>query len=153
MATFQIINGLGLLRHAVVAPILLFMGTDIISIYIFLQFMRAIPPSLDEAAMIDGAATCAIYRKIILPLPQAGHRHGRDHQGHRDLQRVLHAVPLPALAGPAAISTSLFRFKGPYGAQWEIISAGAVIVIIPTLVLFLFLQRFIYNGFTSGATK
>ena len=44
-------------------------------------------------------------------------------------------------------------FKGPYGAQWEIISAGAVITIIPTLVLFLFLQRYIYNGFTSGATK
>ena len=51
------------------------------------------------------------------------------------------------------ISTSLFRFKGPFGAQWEIISAGVIIVIIPTLIVFLALQRFIYNGFTAGATK
>ena len=51
------------------------------------------------------------------------------------------------------ISTTLFAFKGPYGSQWEVISAGVVITIIPILVLFLFLQRYIYNGFTSGATK
>jgi multiple sugar transport system permease protein len=53
----------------------------------------------------------------------------------------------------AVISTSLFRFQGPYGAQWEIIAAGIMIVIVPTLIIFLFLQRFIYNGVTSGATK
>jgi len=51
------------------------------------------------------------------------------------------------------MSTSLFRFKGPFGAHWEDISAGAVLVIVPTLIAVLFLQRFIYNGFTSGATK
>ena len=51
------------------------------------------------------------------------------------------------------ISTSLFRFKGPFGAQWEVISAGVILVILPTLIVFLALQRFIYNGFTAGATK
>lgn len=51
------------------------------------------------------------------------------------------------------ISTSLFRFKGPYGAHWETISAGAIVVILPTLIVFLALQRYIYNGFTRGATR
>ena len=51
--------------------------------------------------------------------------------------------------GLGVISTSLFRFKGPFGAQWEIISAGAILVIVPTLIVFLLLQRFIYNGFIS----
>jgi len=51
------------------------------------------------------------------------------------------------------VSTSLFKFKGPYGTHWELISAGAIIIIVPTLVLFLTLQRYIYNGFASGATK
>lgn len=45
------------------------------------------------------------------------------------------------------ISTSLFRFRGPFGAHWETISAGAVLVILPTLIVFLCLQRFICNGF------
>lgn len=51
------------------------------------------------------------------------------------------------------ISTSLFRFKGPFGAHWETIAAGVILVILPTLIVFLFLQRYIYNGFTRGATK
>jgi multiple sugar transport system permease protein len=54
VATFQIINGLGL-YNSMAALILLFMGTDIISIYIFIQFMQSIPTSIDEAAMLDGA--------------------------------------------------------------------------------------------------
>ncbi|GAB2797705.1 hypothetical protein GCM10027073_32130 [Streptomyces chlorus] len=40
------------------------------------------------------------------------------------------------------ISPSLFRFKGPFGAHWETISAGAILVILPTLIVFLTLQRF-----------
>jgi len=51
------------------------------------------------------------------------------------------------------MSTSLFRFKGPLGTQWEVLSAGAIIVIVPTLIIFLLLQRFIYNGLSAGATK
>jgi len=50
------------------------------------------------------------------------------------------------------ISTSPFRFRGPFGAHWETISAGAALVILPTLIVFLCLQRFICNGFMRGAT-
>ena len=54
VATFQVVNELGLYDTRW-APIVLYLGTDIVSIYIFLQFMRSIPVSLDEAARIDGA--------------------------------------------------------------------------------------------------
>jgi multiple sugar transport system permease protein len=55
--------------------------------------------------------------------------------------------------GLGTISTSLFRFIGPYNASWQIICAGVVITIIPTLILFLFLQKYIYNGLTQGAVR
>ena len=142
-------------QHPLVARSLLFMGTDIVSIYIFLQFMRAIPRSLDEAATIDGANALHDLLADHPAAAEAGDRDRRHHQGHRHLQRVLHPVPLHAVARPAAsISTSLFRFKGPFGTQWEVISAGVDHrrSSRPSS-LFLFLQRFIYNGFTSGATK
>ncbi len=50
-------------------------------------------------------------------------------------------------------STALFRFKRPFGTEWEIISAGVILVIVPTLIASLALRRFIYNGFTAGSTK
>ncbi|WP_438802969.1 carbohydrate ABC transporter permease [Isoptericola croceus] len=152
VATFQVVNGLGLFNTRW-AAIVLFMGTDIISIYIFLQFMRGISRSLDEAAMLDGANRLTIYARIIFPLLRPAVATVVIVKGIA----IYNEYYIPFLYMPSrdlgVVSTSLFRFMGPFGAQWEIISAGAVLVIVPTLVAFLLLQRQIYSGLTSGATK
>ncbi len=152
VATFQIVNNLGLF-NTIWAPVVLFLGTDIVSIYIFLQFMQAIPKSLDEAAMLDGANRFTIYWRVILPLLKPAIATVVIIRGIA----IYNEFYIPFLYMPSrelgTIATSLFRFKGPFGAQWEVIAAGTMVVIIPTLILFLFLQRYIYNGFTSGANK
>ncbi|MCY7401448.1 MAG: carbohydrate ABC transporter permease [Nocardioides sp.] len=152
VATFQVINALGLYNTRA-APIALFLGTDIVSIYIFVQFMRSIPISLDEAAKLDGANYFRIYRSIIFPLLKPAIATVVVIKGIA----VYNEFYIPFLYMPSrdlgVISTSLQRFKGPLGTQWEILSAGAVIVIVPTLIIFLLLQRWIYNGISAGATK
>ncbi|MDX3518464.1 carbohydrate ABC transporter permease [Streptomyces scabiei] len=152
VATFQIVDSFGMF-DTLWAPIALYMGTDIVSIYIFLQFVRSIPVSLDEAARLDGANHFTIYRKIIFPLLRPAIATVVIVKGIT----VYNDFYIPFLYMPSddlgVISTSLFRFKGPFGAHWETISAGAVLVILPTLLAFLLLQRFIYNGFMRGATK
>ncbi|MGW1023713.1 carbohydrate ABC transporter permease [Streptomyces sp. NPDC002577] len=152
VATFQIVDSFGLFDSRW-APILLDMGTDIVSIYIFLQFIRGIPVSLDESARLDGANAFTVYRKIIFPLLKPAIATVVIIKGIT----VYNDFYIPFLYMPSedlgTISTSLFRFKGPFGAHWETISAGAVLVILPTLIAFLFLQRYIYNGFTRGATR
>ncbi|NEC53349.1 carbohydrate ABC transporter permease [Actinospica acidiphila] len=152
VATFRIVDSLGMF-DSLWAPIALYMGTDIVSIYIFLQFIRSIPVSLDEAARLDGANAFTIYRKVVLPLLKPAIATVVIVKGIT----VYNDFYIPFLYMPSedlgVISTSLFRFKGPFGAHWETISAGAILVILPTLIVFLFLQRFIYNGFMRGATK
>ncbi|UIR22773.1 carbohydrate ABC transporter permease [Streptomyces spinosirectus] len=152
VATYQIVNNLGVMDTRW-APVLLYMGTDIVSIYIFLQFIRSIPVSLDEAARLDGANSFTIYWRIIVPLLKPAIATVVIIKG----VAIYNDFYIPFLYMPddnlGTISTSLFRFKGPFGAHWEVISAGAALVIIPSLVVFLALQRFIYNGFASGATK
>ncbi|MEV7438139.1 carbohydrate ABC transporter permease [Streptomyces griseoviridis] len=152
VATFQIVNSFGMFDTRW-APIALYMGTDIVSIYIFLQFVRSIPTSLDEAARLDGANAFRIYRTIIFPLLRPAVATVVIVKGIA----VYNDFYIPFLYMPSedlgVISTSLFRFRGPFGAHWETISAGAILVILPTLVVFLCLQRFIYNGFMRGATR
>ncbi|WP_024287463.1 carbohydrate ABC transporter permease [Cellulomonas sp. KRMCY2] len=152
VATFQVVNTLGLFNSRL-APMILFMGTDIVSIYIFVQFMRGIPKELDEAATLDGANHWTIYRRVIFPLLKPAIATVVIIKGIG----IYNEFYIPFLYMPSrdlgVISTSLFRFKGPFGAQWEVIAAGVIIVIIPSLIVFLLLQRYIYNGFTSGATK
>lgn len=152
VATFQVVNSFGLIDTRW-APILLYMGTDIVSVYIFLQFIRGIPRSLDEAARLDGANAFTIYRRVIFPMLRPAVATVVIIKGittYNDFYIPFLYMPSENLG---TISTALFRFKGPFGAHWETISAGAILVILPTLLVFLFLQRYIYNGFTQGAAK
>jgi raffinose/stachyose/melibiose transport system permease protein len=152
VATFKVVNFLGLFDTRA-STIALFTGTDILSIYIFVQFMQGIPRELDEAASIDGANHWSIYWRIILPLLKPAIATVVIIKG----VAIYNEFYIPYLYMPSdnlgVMSTALFRFKGPQSAYWEVICAGVVIVLIPTLVAFLALQRWVYNGFTTGAVK
>jgi raffinose/stachyose/melibiose transport system permease protein len=152
VATYQVINGLGLV-DTYPGAILLFSGTDIVSVYIFVQFMQSIPKSLDEAAMLEGVSRFGVYWRIILPLLQPAIATVVIIKGIAIYNEFY--IPLLYLPSPEhnVISTALFKFIGPYSASQQVIAAGVLIVIIPTLAIFILLQRFIYNGITRGATK
>lgn len=152
MSVFQIISQMGLFNNRL-SVILLYAGTDIISIYIFLQFLENISISLDESAIMDGASYLKIYTRIILPLLKPAIVTVIIIKGvgfYNDFYTPYLYTPKPALQ---TISTALFAFKGPYGSKWEIICAGAIITMIPTLIIFLLLQKQIYSGMTQGAVK
>lgn len=152
VATFQIINSLKLF-NTMGAPIALFMGTDIISVYIFLQFLNRISESLDESAMLDGASYLTIYAKVIFPLLKPAIATVFIVKGvaiYNDFYIPFLYMPKEGLQ---VVSTALFKFQGPYGSQWEVICAAIIICIIPTLVAFLSLQKYIYNGFTHGSVR
>ncbi|MBE6071565.1 MAG: carbohydrate ABC transporter permease [Clostridium butyricum] len=152
VATFQIISALGLFNTRL-APIILYLGTDIMTIYIFLQFLDNISISLDESAIIDGANYFQIFFKIILPLLSPAIVTVLITKG----VGIYNDFYTPFLYTPKAdlltLSTTLFKFKGPFGAHWEIISAGIIIIMIPTLIVFLALQKQIYAGLVSGSVK
>ena len=152
MSVFQIITKLGLFNTRW-STIILYAGTDIISIYIFVQFLENISTSLDESAIMDGASYFTIYRKIILPLLKPAIVTVIIIKGvgyYNDFYTPYLYMPKTELK---TISTALFAFKGPFGSQWEIICAGSVITMIPTLIVFLLLQDQIYAGMTSGSVK
>lgn len=150
VTVFQIINKLGL-YNSIAAPIILYVGTDIISIYIFMQFLSQISVSLDESAIVDGASYPRIYFSIILPLLKPAIATVLIIK-FVNIYNDFYTANL-YMQDDDVVSTALYRFIGPYGAKWEIIFAGIVICIIPTLIIFLTLQKYIYSGMVSGAVK
>ncbi|MCC7450873.1 MAG: carbohydrate ABC transporter permease [Anaerolineae bacterium] len=152
VATFQIVASLGLFNK-LGSNIILNLGTDVISVYIFLQFLSGIPTDLDEAALMDGASFFGVYWRIILPLllpAIATVLIIKIVAIYNDFYTPFLYMPAKGLG---TISTSLFRFIGPFNAHWEVVSAGVVITIMPTLIIFLLLQKYVYNGLTQGAVK
>lgn len=152
VTVYRIMNSLHLVG-TMAAPIILYVGTDIISIYIFMQFLDNISYSLDESAIIDGASYFTVFFRIILPLlkPAIATVLIIKVVGiYNDFYTPQLYMPSDELS---VVSTSLYRFMGPYGAKWEIIFAGIVICIIPTLIIFLALQKQIYAGLVNGSVK
>jgi multiple sugar transport system permease protein len=152
MSTFEIIVGLGVYNTRW-ATILLFAGTDIISIYIFLQFLEGIPQTLDEAAIVDGASFPQIFFKIILPLLKPAIVTVIIIKGIGFYNEFYTPYLYMKDKSLQVISTSLYAFQGPYGTQWEVICAACIITMLPTLIVFLLLQKHIYSGLTMGAVK
>ncbi len=150
VATFQLINGMGL-YDTKAALILLFTGTDIIAIYLFMQFMASIPASLDEAAMLDGANRWTIYWRIVLPLLKPAIATVMIIKGIGIYNEFY--TPFLYLPSEGLVSTTLFNFKSTTNTQWEVIAAGTLLVIIPSLIAFLLLQKWIYRGLVAGAVK
>ncbi|MGN0667574.1 MAG: carbohydrate ABC transporter permease [Huintestinicola sp.] len=152
VTVYRIMNGFHLVG-TMAAPIILYIGTDIVSIYIFMQFLDNISYSLDESAIIDGANYFTVFFKIILPLLRPAIATVliiKVISIYNDFYTPQLYMPSEELS---VVSTSLYRFMGPYGAKWEIIFAGIVICIIPALVIFLTLQKQIYAGLVNGSVK
>lgn len=153
VSTYQIVTSLGLV-NSIPGIVMLYTGTDIIAIYIFLQFFDSIPISLDEAAFIDGASYFTIFFRILFPLVKPAIVTVMILKGVAVYKEYYLAnLYLQSKTKYVTISTSLYTFTGEYGNQYNYICAGVMITIIPILIAFLFLQKYIYNGIAKGAVK
>ena len=152
VATFKIVDFLGLVG-TIWAPIVLYLGADVISLYIMLLFMDSIHVSLDESAKLDGASYPYIFFRIILPNLKPAIATVAIIRGvtiYNDFYIPFLYMPDQSLQ---TLSTSLYKFMGPFGGQWNVICAGIILIIIPTLAAFLSMQKYIYNGFVNGSVK
>lgn len=149
---YQIMYRLDLINHLYGYMIVL-MGTDIISIYIFLQFFENLSVSLDESAIMDGCTYFGIFFKILLPLLKPAIMTSLVLKGVSVYNEYYASSLYLQDAKLKTISTALYTFTGPYGNQYNYICAGVLMTIAPILVFFLIFQKQVYSGMAAGAVK
>jgi multiple sugar transport system permease protein len=124
-------------------------------LYIFLlrQFFMTIPMELSEAARIDGASEFRIYSSIILPLAKPALAtvaifefiaRWRDYLG-----------PLIYLNDQKlyTLSLGLYEYSSQYGREWGLLMAASVLITLPIILLFFFLQKTFVQGITLTGIK
>ena len=152
VTVYQIMYSLGLINHLYGYMIVL-MGTDIISIYIFLQFFENLPVSLDESAIMDGCTYFGVFFKILFPLLKPAIVTSLVLKGVGVYNEYYMSNLYLQSKELKTISTALYTFTGPYGNQYNYICAGVLITIIPIFILFLLFQKQIYSCMAAGAVK
>lgn len=135
--------------------ILVYMGGALgAGTYLMYGFFNTVPKEIDEAATIDGASHARIFFSIILRLvaPVLAVQMLLSYIGVTSdyvLASILLSDP-----NQLTLATGLQQFiNDPYSKDWSMFAAGAVLSALPSLVLFLFLQKYITSGLTGGAVK
>jgi len=148
---FQLILRLGLYNNQF-GYIMLFL-TNPIGIIILVNYIKTVPIELDEAAAMDGCGYFRFVRSVIFPLIRPAIA----------TVTVLHAIGIwNELILPTIyltnqkyypITRGLIVFQGVYGSNWPTLAAAVLIMAIPMVILYLFLQRYIMSGLTQGSLK
>jgi multiple sugar transport system permease protein len=153
VSVFGIMTNLHLI-DSLIGYIILMCGTDVISIYIYIQFFENIDKSLDESAIVDGAGYFTIFYKILLPLLKPAIVTSCILKGVGTYNEYYNAnLYLQDKKLYPTVATSLYTFVGPLGSQYNLICAGVIISLIPALIVFITCQKQIYSGLTSGSVK
>jgi len=153
VSVYQIMYSLGWI-NSLFGYIVLMCWTDVISIYIFIQFFENISVSLDEAAIMDGCTYFGVFFRILLPLLKPAiitvmilkgvGVYNEYYMANLYLQNKNQFV---------TVATSLFKFTGPLGNQYNYICAGVILTMLPALIVFILCQKQIYGGLAQGAVK
>lgn len=134
--------------------IIVMCGTDVISIYIYIQFFENIDFSLDESAIMDGASYFTIFYRILLPLLKPAIVTSCILKGVGTYNEYYMAnLYLQDKKLLPTVATSLYVFVGPLGSKYNLICAGVIISLLPALLVFITCQKQIYSGLTAGAVK
>lgn len=153
IAVYQMMFKLGLI-NSILGYVIMMCGTDIISIYIYIQYFENISVSLDESAIVDGASYFRIYRSILLPLLKPAIVTSCILKGVATYNEYYAAnLYLQDKTKYATVATSLYTFVGPLGSKYNLICAGVIISLLPALVIFITCQKQIYSGLTAGSVK
>lgn len=153
VSLYQIMYNIGFV-NTLYGYIIMSMGTDVISIYIFIQFFENISTSLDESAIMDGCTYFGVFFKILFPLLKPAIVTVLILKGVGTYNEYYSAsLYLQDKTKYVTVATCLYKFSGPLGNQYNLICAGVLITLLPPLIIFILCQKQIYNGLTLGAVK
>lgn len=152
IARFQIIQGLHL-YNTIWAPVVIYVASDLMQLYIYRQFISGLSVSLDEAALLDGCSYFGLFVRIIFPLLAPATATVCIIKAIN----IINDMYIPYLYMPKnklrTLTTFLMNYANAQQGSWQSLAAGIIIIMIPTIALYVFFQKYILAGVAAGAVK
>ncbi|MFN8450420.1 MAG: carbohydrate ABC transporter permease [Anaerolineae bacterium] len=152
---FALLAGLKLI-NSIPGLILVYVSLSIpFTVYILTGFFSSLPQELEDAAVIDGCNDFDVFRRVMLPLASPGIITAAIFNFiglWNEFQLALIFIQDP---DKRPLSLSLYSLKNAmtYSGDWAGLFAGVVIVIVPTIILFIWLSERMISGITLGSVK
>jgi multiple sugar transport system permease protein len=121
--------------------------------FVLSNYMKTLPNEMTEAAVVDGASVFQIYRKVIMPLVRPAFAALVVLETTWIYNDFFWALLLMKSGDRMPITSALNNLKGNFFVDNNLIAAGAIIVALPTMIVFFAAQKQFISGLTLGSTK
>lgn len=152
IARFKVINMLNL-YNTLGAPIIIYVASDLMQLYIYRQFISTLPVSLDESALLDGCGYFKLFVRIIFPLLAPATATVVIIKAIN----IINDMYIPYLYMPKnslrTLTTFLMNYANAQQGSWQKLAAGIIIIMLPTILIYMFFQKYILAGVAAGAVK
>ena len=151
---YRVLRTLGMLNTywAMIVPGVAFLIPT--GIWLLRGYIQKIPVELEEAAFVDGASRLYTLRRVVLPMAVPGLIVvGTAVFIGAYAQQFLFAVTFNQIREFQPLPAGLFEFIGYQSVTWNEMMAAALTGVMPVMVIFLFLQKYLVAGLTAGAVK
>ena len=122
-------------------------------VYMLLGYLDSVPRELDEAAIIDGCSTLSVIWSVVLPVAWPGVAATAIYSFAQAWNEYLIALTLVTRNELKTVPVGLASFFGEYTTRWDLVMTASVLATVPTLIIFLILQRQLVSGLAAGAVK
>ncbi len=151
---YRVLRTLGLLNSywAMIVPGVAFLIPT--GIWLLRAYLEKIPKELEEAAYVDGASRVYTLRRVVLPLATPGLIVvGVTVFITAYAQQFIFAITFNQTRELQPLPAGLYEFIGYQSVTWNEMMAAALVGVLPVMIIFLFLQRYLIAGLTAGAVK
>lgn len=150
---YLIFNKVGLLG-TYLGPALAISSGSIPFIVVTLRpYFKGIPVSLDDAARIDGCGVVRSFFSIMIPAIKTGIITVVVISFLNGWNDLIYSLTFNVKPEMRPLTANIYKFQNKYGTRWNCIMAYGAILVLPVILLFVFLQKYIVGGLTAGAVK
>ncbi|WP_226782653.1 carbohydrate ABC transporter permease [Oceaniglobus trochenteri] len=150
---YKIVAAIGLL-NSLTSLIIVYTAFNIpFATFLMQSFFDGIPKDLEEAAMMDGCTRFQALRKVIVPLTLPGLGATLGFVFTAAWSELLFALMLINSNDTMTFPVGLLTFVSKFSVDWGQMMAAGVLALVPSCLFFVFIQRYLVQGLTSGAVK
>ncbi|MDP3449702.1 MAG: carbohydrate ABC transporter permease, partial [Anaerolineaceae bacterium] len=124
-----------------------------IAIFFFRQFLQSIPKEIVDAGRIDGCSEYGIFLRLIMPIMKPAFAAMGIYIGMMSWNNFIWPLLVLTDTKMFTLPIGLTSLMGPYGNNYMLLISGAVMTILPIMVLFFIAQRFFIEGMSTGSVK
>lgn len=150
---YLIFNKLHILGTHFTAPIAIAAASIPFAVVTLRPYFKSVPKALDEAARLDGCGALKSFLFVMIPAVKTGIITIIVISFLNGWNDLVYSMTFNVNAEMRPLTANIYKFQNAYGTKWNCIMAYGTILVIPVVLLFIFLQKYIVGGLVAGAVK